>query len=74
MTCLICVAATLGDPRGPMNRLALSYGTTAVVVESALLVVSGLLAMTVDRVQTLRLARIESTQPVATDGTQQQES
>jgi len=57
ITCLMSVAATMGDPRGPMNQLVTAYGTTAVTIEAATLILAGLLAMTVDRVQTLRRAR-----------------
>lgn len=54
VTCLASVAATMGDPQSPMNKLVTSYGTAAVTWEAAILIVSGLLAMTLDRIQTLR--------------------
>lgn len=54
LTCLVMVAATLGDPHGPMNRLVRAYGTSAAGIETIVLVLSALGAMTVDRIQTLR--------------------
>ncbi|MBX3436131.1 MAG: hypothetical protein KF861_01480 [Planctomycetaceae bacterium] len=57
VTCLMSVAAMMGDPKGPMNRLVSSYGTQAVTVQASVLILAGLLAMTVDRIQTRRQTR-----------------
>lgn len=68
VTCLVSVAATLGDPHGPMNQVVTVYGMHAIAMETVILMISGLGAMTVDRIQTLhRQARerraIESLNP-----------
>ena len=57
ITCLMSVAAALGDPQGPMNRFVAAYGTMAIIGEVVLLIVAGFLAMTLDRIQTLRRGR-----------------
>jgi hypothetical protein len=54
VTCLVSVAASLGDAHGPMNQWAIRYGTTVVTVEAAILIASALLAMTIDRRITVR--------------------
>lgn len=54
ITCLVSVAASLGDPQGPMNQFVVSYGMAAIILEVSLLIGAGLLAMMVDRFQTLR--------------------
>lgn len=54
ITVFLAVAATFGDPAHPLHDLINRFGTPVLLIEAGLLVVVGLLAMTVDRVLTLR--------------------
>jgi len=54
VTILAYLAAGLGSPAAPLNRFFTRYGFLLVCVETAVIVVAGLLALAVDRRQTLR--------------------
>lgn len=59
VTCFAAVVSTLGDPQSPMNRLLTQHGTRLFTIEAAALIISCVVAMTVDRRQTLRAQRDE---------------
>ena len=69
VTCFAFVAASFGDPQGPMNRLVTTHGTLVIVTETITLVLAGLLA--VDRVQTLRRLRSEQNDQVDSDSSRE---
>lgn len=52
VTNLALVASMLGDPLAPLAQLLDRYGTNLIVIEVAAILLSGLLALTVDRAQT----------------------
>lgn len=54
VTILAYLASGLGSPAAPLNRFFTRYGFLLVCVETALIVVTGLLALAVDRRQTIR--------------------
>ena len=59
VTNLALVAAMLGDPLAPVAQLLDRHGTTLIVIEVAAILIAGLLALIVDRAQTLRVQRTE---------------
>src|SRR5690606_7625800 len=54
ITVLAMIATLFGDPQAPVNRFLDEYASRIIGGEVAATVVFGLLAMTVDRVRTLR--------------------
>ena len=59
VTNLAFVASMLGDPLAPLAQLLDRYGTMLVVIEVVAILIAGLLALTIDRAQTLRAQRSE---------------
>lgn len=57
VTILASVATMLGDPGAPLAQLLDRHGTTLIVIEVAVILLVGLLALVVDRVQSLRQQR-----------------
>jgi hypothetical protein len=62
-TVLAYLMAGFGNPAAPINRLIDRYAFTALLVEAAVVLVIGVLAMTVDRRRTLARSRPDSTDP-----------
>jgi Na+/phosphate symporter len=54
LTVLALVASMFSDQRAPLARLLDAHGTTLVVIEVAAILLVGLLALVVDRVQAVR--------------------
>ncbi|MBI5757666.1 MAG: hypothetical protein HZA46_04020 [Planctomycetales bacterium] len=59
VTNLALVASMLGDPLAPLTQLLERFGTMLVVIEVVAILIAGLLALTIDRTQTLRAQRSE---------------
>ncbi|QDU38385.1 hypothetical protein Mal4_27120 [Maioricimonas rarisocia] len=59
VTVLISIAIAFGDPRVPVNQWLNRHLTTVLAVEVVLLIVTGLMAMAIDRVRTLSQIRSE---------------
>ncbi len=53
VTILAYLASGLGSPAAPLNRFFVRYGLLLVCLETAVIVVTGTLALAVDRRQTL---------------------
>jgi hypothetical protein len=58
VTILSLVAATFGDPQAPPARFLNAHGTTLIGWEVAAILAIGLVAMALDRRQTLRQIRL----------------
>lgn len=54
VTILALVAAMLGDPAAPVNRWLDQHGGTLIAAEVAAILATGLLALAIDRRQTIR--------------------
>jgi len=69
-TVLIYVVSGLGDQNIPLKRLITRYAPSFLVVEVLAVVVDGLIAMTIDRRRSLRMARLqkENSRPENPDG------
>ena len=57
VTILALVAAMLGDPRAPINRFLEAYGGGVIAVEVPAILITGFLALALDRRQTLAAIR-----------------
>ncbi|MCA9076189.1 MAG: hypothetical protein KDA93_14260 [Planctomycetaceae bacterium] len=54
VTCFAAVVSPMGDPQSPMNTMITQHGIKIFLIEAAALISSCLIAMAVDRRQTLR--------------------
>lgn len=57
LTVFMSIAAAFGDQQGPMAKWMNQHGTGLLLWETALLVVVGFIAMTIDRLRTLKRLR-----------------
>lgn len=57
VSCLAWITAGIGTSPSPLNRFLNEHGVLLVGVEAAVLILGGLSAMIVDRIQTLRDCR-----------------
>jgi uncharacterized membrane protein YhaH (DUF805 family) len=62
VTILAYLVSGLGRPSSPLNRFFVQYGFVLVCVEAAAIVVAGVLALAVDRRQTVRRLRDSAAQ------------
>lgn len=69
----IVIAATFGDPNIPLNKLINRHANSVLIVETVLLTLTTLGAMTVDRLRTLRKLA-QQTDDSTPDSSQQEES
>ena len=68
LTILALIASVFGDPRAPVSQWLDRHGTQFLLYELVAIVVLILLAMTVDRIRTLRAApETSSDEPQPTD-------
>jgi len=68
LTILALIASVFGDPRAPVSQWLDRHGTQILLYELVAIVVLILLAMTVDRIRTLRAAsETSSDEPQPTD-------
>jgi hypothetical protein len=58
ITCLVAIVGSV-RPDSPLNAAFDRWGTAAILLEAGCLVTFGLLAMTLDRMQTLRSVRAD---------------
>ncbi|MBC7967771.1 MAG: hypothetical protein H7Z17_17805 [Fuerstia sp.] len=65
VTILSLIAVVFSDPRAPMARFLNKHGTRLLVVEFVAVIGLSLLAMTVDRIRTLRELRNSSKEKTA---------
>lgn len=59
----VTTAAVVGDPAVPLTRWLMRYGNALLLIEAGLLVATGLSAMTIDRLRTLRRLRSAAAGP-----------
>lgn len=67
VTIFIVIAATFGDPSIPVNQWVNKNANTILIVETVMLLVAAIGAMTVDRVRTLRKLAEQSDANPSTD-------
>jgi hypothetical protein len=68
---LVCLGGVAGSlsPEGPLDQAYAAHGLTAVTALAACLIVSGLLAMALDRLQTLHKTRSRITAAISHEAT-----
>ncbi len=69
VTILAMLAATAGDPQAPPSRFFRAYGTPLIVVETVLLVALAVMALVIDRRQSLAARSSAEGGGAATEGT-----